>query len=94
MAVLLDVAAEVHGLDVRVPEVNPGPDARFENLVRHIREPAEEPLRGTATRQVSGQPRLFRVYRSVSKADDAPASREQMCTSASEMLFRPCQSAR
>jgi hypothetical protein len=30
--VLLDVAAEVRGLHVGVPEVNPGPDARFEDL--------------------------------------------------------------
>ena len=39
-------------------------------------------------------PGFFRVYRSASLAGDAPASCEQMCTAASEMLFRPCHSAR
>ena len=42
--VVLDLAAEFRRLRVRIAEVDSGPDPRFEDLVRHIREPGEEAL--------------------------------------------------
>ena len=41
-----DLAAEVGGLDVGRPEVDPSPDARFEHLVRQVGEAGEGPLLG------------------------------------------------
>lgn len=42
--VALHLATEIRSLDVRVPEVNPRPDARLEDLVGHVREAMEDAL--------------------------------------------------